>query len=347
MVGVGSQVEVTACRYFTLGTVLKNNLYISGKNDVLEKMEELSLFLITLIVDFGFQLLFGCLSIALKSEKFYDLIGGLTHIVCAIIGCAHRSSTLGNISFEAKLIQAICICLWAGKLGGFLLYRVIKTGRDRRFDDAKKNPAKLMVFWILQGFWVYINILPSLFMWETSKKSMTFVSVIGWVVYLFGLVFETVADYQKTAFRNIETNKGRFITSGLWSISRHPNYFGEIVLWYGLFIASCPYFSSQWAYFTFLCPTATALQICFISGIPFLEKRGMERWGNEAAYAQYVHTTGVLVPWLVCCECTPLPSRELLVDDEEIFPPNCEGKDGDGSDDLVDVDLTDPTNPPV
>ena len=302
-------------------------------------MTGLSLFLITLIVDLGLQLVFGVLSILLKSEKFYDLIGGLTHIICALIGVFYDWNVAGQISLEAKLIQALCICCWAGKLGGFLLYRVIKAGGDKRFDDAKNSPIKLMIVWILQGLWVYMNILPSLFMWETSKKNMNFVSIIGWVVFLFGLVFETVADYQKTMFRNDPSNKGRFISSGLWSISRHPNYFGEIVLWYGLFISAAPYFSSQWAYFSFLCPTATALQICFVTGIPLLEKSGIERWGNEPEYARYVHSTGVLVPWLVCCECTPLPNKELLVEEEEIPQPS--GREPE--EEMEDVDLGDDT----
>eukprot|EP00116_Pleurobrachia_bachei_P011570 sb/3471832/ len=155
-------------------------------------------------------------------------------------------------------------------------------------------------------------------MWQTNKNGIQFVSVIGWVIYLFGLGFETLADYQKTVFRGNPLNKGRFITTGLWSISRHPNYFGEIVLWFGLFISAAPFFSSQWAYFSILCPLATALQICFLSGIPMLEKSGMERWGDNPQYAKYVHSTGVLVPWLVCCECTPLPSRDLLTDDDKI-----------------------------
>jgi len=298
-------------------------------------MAGLSLFLVTLIIDFGLQFVFGVLSIVLKSEKFYDLIGGLTHILCSIVGVFYEWNVAVKISFEAKLIQALCICCWAGKLGSFLLYRVIKAGGDKRFDSVRKSPIKLLIAWFLQGLWVYMNILPSLFMWATTKKDMTFVSVIGWVVFLFGLLFETVADYQKTVFRNNPANKGRFITSGLWGISRHPNYFGEIVLWYGLSISAAPYFSSQWAYFTLLCPTATALQICFVTGIPLLEKSGMEHWGNEPQYAHYVHNTGVLVPWLVCCECTPLPNKELLVDEEEIPQPSSGVKEVD----MVDVDL--------
>lgn len=274
-------------------------------------MVALNIFYVTLIVDFGLQLVFGVLSIILKTEKFYDFIGALTHISCAFLGAFYNWNTSQHFSFEAKLIQAICISLWAAKLGTFLFYRVIKAGSDSRFDDAKKNPVVLLFYWFLQGVWVYLNILPSLFLFHTTTtdNKLLYVSIIGWVVFLVGLVFETVSDYQKTVFRNNPANKGRFITTGLWSISRHPNYFGEILLWYGIFIAAAPYFDTNWAFFTILCPTLTALQICFLSGIPLLENGGIKRWGNDPEYAKYVSSVSVLVPFFMCCECYKVPLK--------------------------------------
>ena len=272
-------------------------------------MTALNIFYLTLIVDFGLQLVFGVLSIILKTEKFYDFIGAITHISCAVLGAFYNWDTSKDHSFEAKLIQAICISLWAGKLGAFLFYRVIKAGSDSRFEDAKKKPLVLLFYWMLQGVWVYLNLLPSLFMFHTTKteNKVLYVSIIGWVLFLFGLVFETVSDYQKTVFRNNPANKGRFITTGLWSISRHPNYFGEIVLWFGIFIAAAPYFDTNWAFFSVMCPTLTALQISFFSGIPLLENGGIKRWGTEPAYAQYVNSVSVLVPFCMCCECYKVP----------------------------------------
>ena len=126
---------------------------------------------------------------------------------------------------------------------------------------------------------------------------------MGWVLFVFGLLFETLADYQKTAFRNHPANKGRYITSGLWSISRHPNYFGEIVLWFGLFIAAVPLYDSYWYCFSVATPVLTALQISFFSGIPPLERGGAERWGSEEGYRAHVRKVSVLVPWCGCCEC--------------------------------------------
>ncbi|XP_063690222.1 uncharacterized protein LOC134822887 isoform X1 [Bolinopsis microptera] len=275
-------------------------------------MTALNIFYLTLIVDFGLQLIFGVLSIILKTEKFYDFIGAITHISCAFLGAFYNWNNDPEANLEgntARVVQAVCISLWAGKLGAFLFYRVIKAGSDSRFEEAKKKPLVLLFYWFLQGVWVYLNILPSLFMFYStvSNNKVLYVSIIGWVLFLFGLVFETVSDYQKTVFRNNPSNKGRFITTGLWSISRHPNYFGEIVLWFGIFIAAAPYFQTNWAFFSVLCPTLTALQISFFSGIPLLEKGGLQRWSKEPEYAKYLSSVSVLVPFFMCCECYKIP----------------------------------------
>ena len=141
-------------------------------------MTALNIFYLTLIVDFGLQIVFGVLSIILKTEKFYDFIGAITHISCAFLGAFYNWDTSKEHSFEAKLIQAICISLWAGKLGAFLFYRVIKAGSDSSFEDAKKKPLVLLFYWILQGVWVYLNLLPSLFMFDTTKTENKVIYVI-------------------------------------------------------------------------------------------------------------------------------------------------------------------------
>ena len=282
-------------------------------------MESLDIFSLICILNFGLQLLFGGLSILFsETVKIFDLVGGLSHVLCAIVGLFFNKEAANKMVFQARVIQAICILIWSCRLTTFMMYRTFKNGKNSRLVDLQ-NPFKLMAIWILQGVWVLFNILPSLFLWTSTKTNLpvNFLTVIGWVIFFLGLVFETVADYQKVVFRSKPENKESFISTGLWSISRHPNYFGEIALWFGLFIAAAPYYSSQWAYFALFCPITTAFQLCFLSGIPRLEKYGIKKWGNNREYARYVNKTGVLIPWLICCECTPLPNKELLIDAEE------------------------------
>lgn len=261
----------------------------------------MNLFLLVFYIDFGIQAVFGTLALLLDTEMFFDFLGSLTFITCSIVcilldDSGEAVTSIGDI----KKIQALCICLWAGKLGTFLLYRVIKSGGDKRFDEIKKSKGRFFRVWMIQGAWVYLNMVPSLFVLTAEKENprLAPVSFAGWAIYAFGLIFETVADYQKTAFRSKPENKDKYITSGLWSTSRHPNYFGEILLWYGLFLAAVPYFTSPLNYLSVLCPTLTTLQLIYLSGVPLLEKAGMKKWGEDPKYVEYMNTTSCIIPCL-------------------------------------------------
>ena len=275
-------------------------------------------FTLSIFIIFPLHLLIGSGSLVWPAlNRAHGLVGATSHVACAVVGLLCNAGL--TITPTVKIIQAVCVSGWALKLGTYLFIRNLRKGGESRVDNIKSNHIKVLLLWMARGTWVYINMFPSLFLWDTSNTypSVSLVTLIGWGIFLAGVTFETVADYQKYTFRRQGRNKDRFITSGLWSISRHPNYFGEIVLWYGLFLAAAPYFSSKWAFFTILCPTWTAIQLCAFTGIPLLEAQGVEKWGGEPAYAHYVYSTGVLVPWLVCCECTPLPNRDLLEEEEE------------------------------
>ena len=126
---------------------------------------------------------------------------------------------------------------WAARLGLFLLIRVIRTGGDRRFEKALQNPLLFFQFWFLQGLWVFVTLLPTLMMNLAERELALGVrDYLGWFLWAVGMAFEVVADMQKSQFRAQPDNRGQFIRTGLWSISRHPNYFGEILLWFGLYM---------------------------------------------------------------------------------------------------------------
>ena len=257
----------------------------------------MNIFLLVAAINFSLQVVCGIISIVLGTEFFFDFVGSITFVLCAITSYIHVE---GSSVEEFQMIQAVCICLWAGKLGIFLLSRVIKSGGDKRFIEIKKSKSRFFKVWLVQGIWVYLNMLPSLFVFSATKMNpdLIVLSLVGWVIYAFGLIFETVADFQKTVFRNKSENENRFITSGLWSLSRHPNYFGEILLWYGLFIASIPFLSSPVAMLSVLCPTLTALQIIYYSGVPLLEVPSLKKWGDDPKYIEYIKTTSCIIPCL-------------------------------------------------
>lgn len=138
-------------------------------------------------------------------------------------------------------LLALLVVAWAGRLGSFLFRRILAAGSDRRFDEVKTSFVRFLVAWTLQGVWVAFTMGAALAA-MTSERSVPVGTLpwIGLVVRVAGFGIEVVADQQKSHFRAQPENEGRFISSGPWAWSRHPNYFGEIVLWVGVAIIALP-----------------------------------------------------------------------------------------------------------
>lgn len=228
-----------------------------------------------------------------QTERYYDLIGAITNI--AVI-----SFTIWMVEERdtRSVILAIFIVVWALRLGIFLFARIVADGGDGRFDDIKPNFLRFLLTWTVQAAWVFlIQLCAILAISGDSHEPMGFVALVGGICWLAGMVIESVADYQKRRFRSEKTNQGRFISHGLWSWSRHPNYFGEILLWIGVAIVSLPALSA-WMYLGLISPCFVIFLLTKVSGIPLLEARADKRWGDDADYVQYKKATPVLLPKL-------------------------------------------------
>lgn len=227
-----------------------------------------------------------------QTERYYDLIGSLTYI--SVVALVLLSS--GEVNLRQMLI-ALFILIWAARLGSFLFIRIAHDGGDSRFDKIK--PSALLFFrtWMLQGLWVTVTAGAALAA-LSSGKSVQLNSVDGVAIALWvsGFAIEVIADRQKRQFRQAQ-GSGRFITTGLWSFSRHPNYFGEIMLWAGMALLALPALES-WQYVTLVSPLFVYVLLARISGIPLLEKKSNRRWGEEPAYRAYKQNTPLLVPRL-------------------------------------------------
>jgi len=226
-----------------------------------------------------------------RTEKFYDLTGGITYLT--VITVALFLST--NMDNRSLLLTGI-IAVWAIRLASFLFMRIRAAGEDRRFREIKQSFARFLLTWTLQGLWVAFSLAAALAaITSTVRKELDAFAVIGFLVWLFGFAFEVIADSQKSAFNANAANKGKFIHTGLWAWSRHPNYFGEIVLWIGVTIIALPILRGwQWA--TLISPIFIILLLTRISGVPLLEKRADEKWGGQPDYEAYKAGTSVLVP---------------------------------------------------
>ena len=207
---------------------------------------------------------------------------------------AFAVAVAGELDLRAILVAAM-VMVWALRLSTFLFLRISKAGKDSRFDQIKQRPVRFLMAWTLQGLWVLLTAAAALAVITGGEREpLGAVGIAGIAVWAAGMLIEIVADRQKSAFRADPNNEGRFINVGLWAWSRHPNYFGEIVLWTGMAIVAIPVLQGwQWA--TLISPVFVAFLLIKVSGIPLLEAKADKVWGGDEDYEAYKRSTPVLI----------------------------------------------------
>lgn len=227
----------------------------------------------------------------LQSERFFDLMGSITYISVTTIAVLLSP----EIDGRSVLLLAL-VGVWAARLGTFLFRRIHKAGKDGRFDEIKPSFIRFLNAWTLQGLWVTFTLAAALAaITTTTRRELGLFALIGFLVWVFGFGIEVAADTQKSRFRARPENKGRFINTGLWARSRHPNYFGEIVLWIGVAIIALPILQG-WGWVALISPVFVTLLLTRVSGVPMLERRADEKWGGQEDYEAYKERTPVLIP---------------------------------------------------
>jgi steroid 5-alpha reductase family enzyme len=241
------------------------------------------------------QAVFFVFAARFKTDKVTDLSYGLTFIILAaalLRGHAPRQ--------PAKVTLALLVIVWGIRLAAYLLYRIVHIKRDPRFDGVREHFWKFFQFWLFQGIVVWVIMLPVIIwfarpgVWRTSMS-------IGVLVWLVGLVVETVADIQKFKQKARASSRARWMSSGLWRYSRHPNYFGELLCWWGIFIFVARDLRG-WGWMGIVGPLTLTYILLFVTGIPTLEKTAEAKWGSDPAYQAYKRRTSRLVPWPVAPE---------------------------------------------
>ena len=230
-----------------------------------------------------------------RTEKYYDLTGSATYVGLVAWHCLRRR----HHHFTARQkMNALLVVLWALRLGSFLFARIRHDGgRDSRFDKVRDRPKIFFMYWSIQALWIFLTALP---VWallsddDGDAPDVRARDAAGWALWALGFAIQATADAQKRAFRADAANAGRWIASGLWRYSQHPNYFGEIAMWAGIAL-SCSSRVGPWV--ALASPAFVAFLLTRMSGIPLLDRAGDRKWGKLAAYRRYRAQTSVLVPW--------------------------------------------------
>lgn len=226
-----------------------------------------------------------------QTEKFFDLTGSITYISVVTIAFVFSKA----MDARTILLSALVV-IWAIRLGTFLFRRIQKAGKDDRFDEIKPSFIRFLNVWTIQALWVTFTLAVALVaITTTTRKGLDLFIIVGFLVWAIGFAIEVVADSQKSRFNANPDNKGKFIQTGLWSRSRHPNYFGEIMLWVGVTVITLPVLQG-WQWVALISPVFVTLLLTRVSGIPLLEKKADKKWGGQEAYESYKKTTPVLIP---------------------------------------------------
>lgn len=226
-----------------------------------------------------------------QTEKFFDLTGSLTYITVTTIVLVLSKNMDGR-----SVLLWVLVIVWALRLGTFLFGRIRKAGKDDRFDKIKPSFIRFLNAWTIQALWITFTAAAALVAITTAtQRALDGFAMLGFLVWAFGFIIEVIADFQKSRFNADPENKGKFIQTGLWSRSRHPNYFGEIVLWVGIAIIALPVLHG-WQWIAIISPLFVTLLLTRVSGVPLLEKKADQKWGEQEEYKTYKKKTPVLIP---------------------------------------------------
>jgi len=254
-------------------------------------MDFLNVFLTTIVISFIIQIIFFAFAAKLKTDKVTDLAYGSTFALIAFYWILRN---LDNVGFYEILLAAM-VSIWGIRLSGYLFYRILKTGTDKRFDDKRGNPLEFAKFWTLQA--VAIALISTQMVYiitQTPNDVIAPIAIIGVLGWLIGLAIESVADMQLYNFRFNKPKTGKWIEEGLWKYSRHPNYYGEIIVWWSLFFYGINNYEGT-GWLAVVSPIFITLLLLFVSGVPLLEKANDKRWGDKKDYQRYKNETNLII----------------------------------------------------
>ncbi len=234
----------------------------------------------------------GCFLISSRFKNFglVDIAWGLGYILIVLL-----SFKLNNHQSGTEYLLGTCIFLWGIRLSSFLFIRNFSKPEDFRYSQMRESwgkTANLQAFFkvfLLQGLLIVIISSPIILRLNSSPIQLGLFQLIGFLLWGFGFFWESWADNEKMQFKKNPENIDRPCTTGPWRYSQYANYFGEITLWWGLYLISLPH---QYFYLSLISPVLISFLILKVSGIPLLEKKNKER----PSYSEYKKKTNLIFP---------------------------------------------------
>jgi steroid 5-alpha reductase family enzyme len=243
------------------------------------------------VIVLGIQIVFFFFASLFKTDKVTDLSYSLTFVILTLLLFFSSPS----YTFVPLLIT-IAISLWGFRLGGYLFVRILQIEKDDRFDGIRENTLSFAAFWLLQAVTIWIVMVPATIVLGMSGSTEPHIATwVGLGLWAIGFFIETVSDAQKYRFKKKAGSSGKWIQHGLWRYSRHPNYFGESLCWWALFIIVVPYLEG-WMWISVLSPLFLTFLLLFVSGVPTVEKRAEEKYGELPEFQQYKSSTSLFIP---------------------------------------------------
>ena len=246
--------------------------------------------LTTLAICMGIQAVFFAFAATFKTDKVTDLSYSLTFVIVAMT-LLWQSGAASQM--PARVLAAMVVA-WGLRLAGYLFRRILHMKRDARFDGIREHFWPFFKFWFFQGLAVWVIMLP-VTLWFREPAPWSTLMSVGAAVWAIGLVIEAVADQQKFAHKR--QGGAKWTDVGLWKYSRHPNYFGELTCWWGVFIFTVGNLHGADIAIGLLGPIAITIVIVFLTGLPQLEASAERKWGSDAAYQDYKRRTSLIVLW--------------------------------------------------
>ena len=253
----------------------------------------MDIFLFLLVSVFIYQMMWWFFSVLKRDNSWVDVAWGIGFLVISLLAFFQSYTFLSTL----KIIVLVLILVWGVRLSLHLLLRKLAyPGEDKRYKEIRKtwgdNTALFSLFSIfwLQGLFMFIILLPVLWVMGSDVQTVSSLSFAGVFIWLFGFLFEVVADFQLAEFKK-HHKKDHIMNKGLWRYSRHPNYFGEATLWWGMWLIVIGSGAPLW---TVIGPITITFLLLWVSGVTLLEKH----YHGHAGYHAYQKKTSSFVPWI-------------------------------------------------